>query len=113
MPKVVSRSIVVSDTKDQEELEEKPLQSYYCLCGQFTLILGKHTKVYCIFRNWTNFLCEIIDSLLEKLPLRKRDSSRVIDGSKQVNKITCDPDEIVYIRREEGIEKQHRFCCKK
>ena len=53
------------------------------------------------------------DSLLEKLPLRKKDGARVIDGQKHVNKITCDMDDIVYIQREVGIEKQHRLKCRK
>lgn len=57
--------------------------------------------------------CKFIDCSVEKLPLRKRDGARVIDGSKHAHKVTCDSDENVYIKRPEGIEKQYRMKCKK
>ena len=51
--------------------------------------------------------------MIEKLPLRKRDGARVIDGSKVTHKITPVFDEIVYINRiDKGIEKQYRYKCK-
>jgi len=95
MPKVISRSIVCSDTKNEEEFnEEKTLQVYHCLCGQ---------------------LCLIIDQCLDRLPFRKRDKSRVIDTSKHVYKLKLDDsqeDEIVYLKRDAGVEKQYRKKCK-
>lgn len=45
------------------------------------------------------------------LPLRPADQSRVIDSSKHAHKITSQDDDIIYIRREKGIEKQFRKKC--
>lgn len=123
MPKIISRSIAVDDTKNQKKTDQ-PLHLYYCLCGQMALIL---------------------DRLLEKLPLRERDGARVLDSTKHTHKITPEFDEIIYIRRNfpsegtaiddnhetkndeepdeeekeilrrkrvKNIEKQHRYKCK-
>ncbi|EDW03210.1 STING ER exit protein [Drosophila grimshawi] len=94
MPKVVSRSIVCSDTKDQEEYnEEKPLNIYYCLCSKMSLIL---------------------DCTLDQLPLREADNARVIDANDHANKLTFNPaPKMIYIRRKgKGIEKQYRYKCR-
>ncbi|ALC39548.1 CG16865 [Drosophila busckii] len=94
MPKVVSRSIVCSDTKDQEEYnEEKPLNIYYCLCTKMSLIL---------------------DCTLDQLPLREVDGARVIDANDHANKMTFNPaPKMLYIRRKgKGIEKQYRYSCR-
>lgn len=53
-----------------------------------------------------------VDCSLEKLPLRKKDGARVIDSAHRAQKITCDPDETIYVRRDVGYEKQYRYKCK-
>ncbi len=81
----------VPDTQDTEEYKEKPLNSYYCICGQMSLI---------------------VDSTLKKLPLRRRDRARVIDGEKHVHKITSVPHETVYLRWS-GFWFKTFFCAKR
>ena len=80
----------VETGKEAHEANDKPLHVYYCLCGQMAVIL---------------------DRQLEKLPLRARDGSRVIDGAKHAHKMKLEFDEIVYIKRPVGVEKQHRYKC--
>merc|ERR1712062_522208 len=92
MPKIISRAIAVEDTAKKGSKSDQALNLYYCLCGQMAVIL---------------------DRVIEKLPLRKRDGARVIDGSKVTHKITPVFDEIVYINRiNKGVEKQFRYKCK-
>lgn len=52
------------------------------------------------------------DCLIEQLPLRPIDNARVIDSKRHANKITCKSEnEIVFIQRDKGIEKQYRKKC--
>ena len=45
------------------------------------------------------------------ITFRRRDGGRVIDGAKHAHKIKLEFDEIVHIKRPEGIERQHRYKC--
>lgn len=56
-----------------------------------------------------SFCNAISDCNIDKLPLRKKDGARVIDTTYHAHKITCEPDETIYVRRDVGIEKQFRF----
>lgn len=101
---------------DEEEILEKPLHIYYCLCGQFVLVIGLFW-LYLIL-NSVYIRSKLIDTLLEKLPLRSKDNARVIDPSKHAHKITSQDDEIVYIKREDEngekkVERQFRRKCVK
>jgi len=59
------------------------------------------------------FIYVYIDCAIEKLPLRKRDGARIIDGSKHAHKMISEQDETVFLKHSEGIEKQYRRKCKK
>ena len=93
-----------------EEIKLEEHQDCY-LCKHPTL---KHVLVgLLVFLGAFAAFYVVADCAIEKLPLRKRDGARVIDGSKHAHKMTCEQDEIVYLKRSEGIEKQYRQKCKK
>lgn len=78
MPKIISKSIVCSDTqKDRDdskhEYEEEKLKTYYCICGKLSLIIGSFQ--------------------VENLPLRRCDGSRVLDSTKIAYKVFIDTTE--------------------
>lgn len=99
MPKVVSRSIVCADVRSNVR-DEKPLNVYYCWCGQIGLIL---------------------DCKIHNLPLRERDNSRIIDKKKHLaisfpcldQKKAIKDDDITYVKWKDGVEKQYRLRCKR
>jgi len=55
-----------------------------------------HTEDYGIY---IYIILIFLDCPLEKLPLRKTDNARVIDSNKHAHKLTCEPDETVYLKR--------------
>lgn len=94
MPKVISRTIVCSDSQDKEEYNEgnQSLVPYFCICGQVALIL---------------------DCDLKRLPLRSLDGARVVDAKFHAHKLRCEESETVYLKRKKGLERQFRYKCKK
>ncbi|CAI8000523.1 UPF0428 protein CXorf56 homolog [Geodia barretti] len=85
MPKVISRSIVVTDSRDKEEYKgDTPLYVYLCVCGQLALVL---------------------DATLDKLPLRKRDGARVVDKTRNAYRVYYESAGVRYIKSntDEGV----------
>ena len=99
MPKVISRSIVVTDTKDREEYKgDTPLYVFNCVCGNLALILGEiHQK---LLNRWALIRTPCFaDTTLDKLPLRRTDGARVVDIARNAHRVYCESAGIAYLKR--------------
>ncbi|KAL5530399.1 hypothetical protein ACEPAF_6657 [Sanghuangporus sanghuang] len=97
MPKIVSRSAVSTSTEAQPtQSSTATLRVYYCICGEFILV---------------------IDKLLTSLPRRRTDNAIIIraqdsnDAKARVFKLNANPVEPILLEREGGYERQYRFVC--
>ncbi|EKM59135.1 uncharacterized protein PHACADRAFT_113393 [Phanerochaete carnosa HHB-10118-sp] len=97
MPKVVSRSAVSSSTDAQPTASSTAaLRVYYCLCGEFILV---------------------IDKGLASSPRRQTDGATVVQcqdsnvGKARVFKLNATLKDAILVERQGGHEKQYRFHC--
>jgi len=98
MTKIVSRSAVSSSTDDAPtESASASLKVYYCLCGEFALVIDKDVRL---------------------LPRRKTDGAIIlrtseIDGQPkpQIFKLNVNMSSPIFIKREKGLECQYRYTC--
>ena len=79
-------------SSETSDVKEDGLTICYCKhCGQYSLVL---------------------DSRLERLPIRKSDGSRVVNKNTVVCKLNMVEGQTKLIKRKKGIERQYRWCCK-
>eukprot|EP00041_Stephanoeca_diplocostata_P021757 m.513221 g.513221 ORF g.513221 m.513221 type:complete len:232 (-) comp21903_c0_seq7:2511-3206(-) len=90
MPKVISRSIIVTDQEDEVEAELARHHVYYCLCKQMVMIA---------------------DVEINGLPGRKFDGARLLPPSTKY-KLESREGDVVCLKRGEGKERQYRQTCK-
>jgi len=91
MPNVISRSIIVTDDRDEQEIEQTRLNSYRCLCGAMALIS---------------------EVPIDKMPQRHVDGARAHKVAASKFKLYSTPGRVVLVKREQGYERQFREKCR-
>ncbi|PVU87918.1 hypothetical protein BB561_006129 [Smittium simulii] len=86
MSKYQSSIVTNQDTEDLSQA----LIVYYCLCGEYALIIEKS---------------------LETLPVRPTDHSIVINNTNYIYTLSAQKGQPVIIQRNENFEKQYRYYC--